>query len=63
MLNSFFQQKLNRTEKILAVLYYAENMKIKDIAETLDLSEAQAAQMRSSIFYRAKSHLQEQNLL
>jgi len=44
--------KLTRAEKLITVLYYYEEMSIKEIAEVLDLSEARVSRMRSSIIQR-----------
>ena len=48
---------LTRAEKLIIVLYYYDEMTIKEIAEKLDLSEARVSQMHSSIIARLKSDM------
>jgi len=61
-----FQQKdvrewvtrgLSRAERLIIILYYFENMTMKEIGSTLALSESRVSQMHSSILERLKSHL------
>ena len=49
--------RLTRAERLILVLYYYEEMTIKEIAEELDLSEARVSQMHSSIIARLKSDM------
>ena len=49
--------RLTRPERLILVLYYYEEMTIKEIAEELDLSEARVSQMHSSIIARLKSDM------
>ena len=49
--------QLTRAERLVLVLYYYEEMTIKEIAEELDLSEARVSQMHSSIIARLKSDM------
>ncbi|KPK79580.1 MAG: RNA polymerase subunit sigma-70 [Phycisphaerae bacterium SM23_33] len=48
---------LSRAERLIIVLYYFENMTMKEIGETLALSESRVSQMHSAILERLKSHL------
>jgi RNA polymerase sigma factor for flagellar operon FliA len=43
---------LSRIEKLIVVLYYYEQMTMKEIGSTLDLSESRVSQMHSSILSR-----------
>ena len=43
---------LSRIERIIVVLYYSEQMTMKEIGQTLDLSESRVSQMHSSILKR-----------
>jgi len=49
--------ELTRAERLIIVLYYYEEMTIKEIAEKLDLSEARVSQMHSSIIQRLKDSM------
>lgn len=48
---------LSRAERLIIVLYYFEDMTMKEIGETLALSESRVSQMHSSILDRLKNHL------
>lgn len=50
---------LNRAEKLIIVLYYYEQMTMKEIGATLDLSESRVSQMHSAILERLKTQLHE----
>jgi RNA polymerase sigma factor for flagellar operon FliA len=50
---------LNRTERLIVILYYYENLTMKEIGATLELSESRVSQMHSSIIARLKSQLAE----
>ncbi|NQU75626.1 MAG: FliA/WhiG family RNA polymerase sigma factor [Planctomycetes bacterium] len=50
---------LNRAERLIIVLYYYEQMTMKEIGETLDLSESRVSQMHSAILDRLKTQLTE----
>ena len=61
-----FQQKdvkewvtrgLSRAERLIVILYYFEGMTMKEIGETLALSESRVSQMHSAILGRLKVHL------
>jgi len=49
---------LNRAERLIVVLYYYEQMTMKQIGETLDLSESRVSQMHSAILARLRNQLQ-----
>jgi RNA polymerase sigma factor for flagellar operon FliA len=49
---------LSRAERLIIVLYYYEEMTMKEIGTTLDLSESRVSQMHSSILARLKAHMQ-----
>ena len=48
---------LNRNERLIVILYYYEEMTMKEIGLTLDLSESRVSQMHSSIIARLKGQL------
>lgn len=48
---------LNRNERLIIILYYYEDMTMKEIGATLNLSESRVSQMHSSIVTRLQSHL------
>jgi RNA polymerase sigma factor FliA len=49
--------KLSRIERLILSLYYYEEMTMKEIGATLDLSESRVSQMHSSIMNRLRLHL------
>ena len=48
---------LNRNERLIMILYYYEELTMKEIGSTLDLSESRVSQMHSSIVQRLQSQL------
>ena len=48
---------LNRNERLIIILYYYEELTMKDIGNTLGLSESRVSQMHSSIVARLKEQL------
>ncbi len=48
---------LNRNERLIIILYYYEDMTMKEIGSTLDLSESRVSQMHSSIVSRLQQQL------
>ena len=48
---------LNRNERLIIILYYYEELTMKEIGATLDLSESRVSQMHSSIVSRLQSQL------
>lgn len=49
---------LNRNERLIIILYYYEELTMKEIGATLDLSESRVSQMHSSIVQRLQNQLQ-----
>jgi RNA polymerase sigma factor for flagellar operon FliA len=49
---------LSRAERLIVTLYYYEELTMKEIGATLDLSESRVSQMHSSILARLKAQLQ-----
>jgi RNA polymerase sigma factor for flagellar operon FliA len=56
-LKSLLTRGLTRAERLIVVLYYYEEMTMKEIGATLDLSESRVSQMHSSIVQRLKAQL------
>src|SRR6185312_14191688 len=50
---------LNRNERLIVILYYYEEMTMKEIGATLNLSESRVSQMHSSIVQRLQSQLSQ----
>ncbi len=48
---------LNRNERLIIILYYYEELTMKEIGATLDLSESRVSQMHSSIVNRLQQQL------
>lgn len=48
---------LTRAEKLILILYYYEEMTMKEIGATLDLSESRVSQMHSAILNRLRPQL------
>ncbi len=48
---------LNRNERLIIILYYYEELTMKEIGATLDLSESRVSQMHSSIVQRLQAQL------
>jgi RNA polymerase sigma factor for flagellar operon FliA len=48
---------LNRNERLIVILYYYEEMTMKEIGVTLNLSESRVSQMHSSIVSRLQAQL------
>ena len=48
---------LNRNERLIMILYYYEEMTMKEIGSTLSLSESRVSQMHSSIVRRLQNQL------
>jgi len=50
-------KELSRAERLIIVLYYYEQMTMKEIGATLDLSESRVSQMHSAIIARLRGQL------
>src|ERR1700675_2750742 len=50
---------LNRNERLIIILYYYEELTMKEIGLTLDLSESRVSQMHSSIVARLEDQLRQ----
>ncbi len=50
---------LNRNERLIIILYYYEELTMKEIGTTLGLSESRVSQMHSSIVQRLKDQLRQ----
>jgi RNA polymerase sigma factor FliA len=48
---------LNRSERLIIILYYYEELTMKDIGATLNLSESRVSQMHSAIVQRLQGQL------
>lgn len=53
---------MTRAERLIVILYYYEQMTMKEIGATLDLSESRVSQMHTSILARLKARLNPQIL-
>ena len=56
-LKNLLSKGLTRAEKLIVILYYYEEMTMKEIGATLDLSESRVSQMHSSIVARLKAQM------
>jgi RNA polymerase sigma factor for flagellar operon FliA len=56
-IKSLITRGLSRAERLIVILYYYEELTMKEIGATLDLSESRVSQMHSSIIARLKSQL------
>jgi RNA polymerase sigma factor for flagellar operon FliA len=56
-LKDLITRGLTRAERLILILYYYEEMTMKEIGATLDLSESRVSQMHSSILKRLKDQL------
>jgi len=56
-LKEMITKGLSRAERLIVLLYYYEEMTMKEIGVTLDLSESRVSQMHSSILARLKAQL------
>ena len=56
-LKNLITKGLSRAERLILILYYYEEMTMKEIGATLDLSESRVSQMHSSIIARLKAQM------
>ncbi|HNQ22308.1 MAG TPA: FliA/WhiG family RNA polymerase sigma factor [Phycisphaerae bacterium] len=57
-LKELITRGLTRAERLILILYYYEEMTMKEIGATLDLSESRVSQMHSAILARLKTQLE-----
>ncbi len=57
-LKELITRGLSRAERLIIILYYFEEMTMKEIGATLDLSESRVSQMHSAILTRLKGQLE-----
>ncbi|GIW73686.1 MAG: RNA polymerase sigma factor [Phycisphaerales bacterium] len=57
-LREMITKGLSRAERLIVILYYYENMTMKEIGATLALSESRVSQMHSAILERLKAQMQ-----
>lgn len=57
-LKDFITRNLTRPERLILILYYYEELTMKEIGLTLDLSESRVSQMHSSILLRLRAQFQ-----
>jgi RNA polymerase sigma factor for flagellar operon FliA len=60
-LKDLITKGLSRAERLIVILYYYEEMTMKEIGVTLDLSESRVSQMHSSILARLKAQMQHRS--
>jgi RNA polymerase sigma factor for flagellar operon FliA len=56
-LKELITKGLSRAERLIIILYYFEEMTMKEIGATLDLSESRVSQMHSSILARLNAQM------
>ncbi len=56
-LKDMMTRGLSRAERLIIILYYFEEMTMKEIGTTLDLSESRVSQMHSSIIARLRAQM------
>jgi RNA polymerase sigma factor for flagellar operon FliA len=61
-LKELITRGLSRAERLIIVLYYYEQMTMKEIGMTLDLSESRVSQMHSAIIDRLRRRLEQRRL-
>lgn len=57
-LRELLTRGLTRAERLILILYYYEEMTMKEIGMTLDLSESRVSQMHSAVLGRLKEQLE-----
>ncbi|RKY25945.1 MAG: FliA/WhiG family RNA polymerase sigma factor, partial [Planctomycetota bacterium] len=58
-LKELLTRGLSRAERLIVILYYFEEMTMKEIGLTLDLSESRVSQMHSAIIGRLRLQMEE----
>ena len=62
-LKEYLIRGFSRQEQLIFTLYHLEEMTMKEIGETLGISESRVSQLHTSIILRLKSHLKERSCL
>jgi len=58
-ITEFITKGLNRKERLIMILYYYENLTMREIGATLNLSESRVCQLHSRIIFRLKNQLKK----
>jgi RNA polymerase sigma factor for flagellar operon FliA len=58
-MKQFISSGLTRAERLILVLYYYEQLTMKEIGDTLDLSESRVSQMHSAILERLRFRMKQ----
>lgn len=58
-ITEFITKGLNRKERLIMLLYYYEDLTMREIGATLNLSESRVCQLHSRIVFRLKSQLKK----
>jgi len=53
----------SRQEKLIIILYHFEEMTLREIGDTLGISESRVSQLHTSIIARLRSHLKARSCL
>ena len=56
-IKNLIMRGLSKAERLIVLLYYYEELTMKEIGSTLDLSESRVSQMHSAIVKRLRQHL------
>jgi len=59
-LKDFITRGFDRSERLILILYYYEQMTMREIGLTLDISESRVCQIHTSIIAQLKARLREQ---
>ena len=62
-LKEYIIRGFSRQEQLIFILYYLEEMTMREIGDTLGISESRVCQLHSSIIQRLKARLKEEKLL
>lgn len=61
-IKSLLMKGLTREERLIVLLYYYEEMTMKEVGAVLDLSESRVSQLHSSIITRLKARIMPEDL-
>lgn len=62
-IKEFVTKGFSRQEKLIVILYYFEEMTMKEIGDTLGISESRVSQMHTSVIARLRSQLKMRSCL